>query len=167
MKCQFCEQESSVTYTKVVGDKSQKIHLCSQCADDKGITNLENFDLTDMLMDDGQFFSEEENVSKNLEECPDCGFTLANLRKVGRLGCSSCYENFSSEVSSMIGAMHKGTEHKGKVPEGMLKAIETKKQLNKLKGELKKAIADEDYEKAGKLKEELVDFKKTVISDEK
>ncbi len=169
MKCQFCEQEANVTYTKVVGDKSQKIHLCNQCADDKGITNLENFDLTDMLMSDDQFApaKAEEHAASSKSECADCGFTLADLRKIGRLGCSSCYDTFGSEVQSMIRNMHKGTQHKGKVPEGMLKEIEAKTKLKTLQSKLDKAIANEEYEKAGKLKNELETLQKTLPVDAK
>ena len=67
----------------------------------------------------------------------------------------------------MIGTMHKGTKHKGKVPEGMLKVIEAKSKLATLKSKLDKAIADEEYEKAGKLKNELAEFKKTLTVDKK
>ncbi|MGJ8657524.1 MAG: UvrB/UvrC motif-containing protein [Akkermansiaceae bacterium] len=165
MKCQLCEQEASVTYTKVVGDKSQKIHLCAECADEKGITNLDNFNLSDILMSDEKFSPAEENVTVNLSKCTECGFTLDDLRKIGRLGCSSCYEQFGGEVKSMIGNMHKGTKHKGKVPEGMLLVIEAKSKLKKLQSLLDKAIADEEYEKAGELKNELATFKKSLPVD--
>jgi protein arginine kinase activator len=162
MKCQFCEQEASVTYTKIVGDKSQKTHLCTECADEKGITNLDNFNLSDILMSDDQIRPAEESVTANLSECSECGFTLDNLRKIGRLGCSSCYDVFGREVKSMIGNMHKGTEHKGKVPEGMLKVIEAKTKMKVLQSKLDKAIVNEEYENAGKLKDELAAFQKSL-----
>lgn len=165
MKCQFCEQEASVTYTKIVGDKSQKTHLCAECADEKGITNLDNFNLSDILMSDEQFSPAEDKVTINLSECSACGFTLEDLRKIGRLGCSSCYDVFDSEVQGMISNMHKGTVHKGKVPEGMLKVIEAETTLRDLRSKLERAIADEEYEKAGKLKDELENFQKTLSVD--
>ncbi len=162
MKCQFCEQEANVTYTKIVGDKSQKTHLCAECADEQGITNLDNFSLSGILMNDDQSSHAEENVAANLNECKECGFTLENLRKIGRLGCSSCYDVFGSEVKSMISNMHKGTVHTGKVPEGMLKVMEAKTKLKNLQGKLEKAIVNEDYEKAGKLKDELAKFQDSL-----
>lgn len=162
MKCQLCEQEASVTYTKVVGDKSQKIHLCADCADEKGITNLDNFNLSDILMSDGEFSPAGESAKANQGECIECGFTIEDLRKIGRLGCSACYDQFGSEVKSMVGNMHKGTKHKGKVPEGMLLVIEAKTKLKKLQSQLDEAIANEEYEKAGELKEALDEFQKTL-----
>jgi protein arginine kinase activator len=165
MKCQFCEQVASVIYTKIVGDKSQKTHLCSECADEKGITNLDHFNLSDILMDDEQFSDSQEKNTTDTSKCPECGFTLEDLRKVGRLGCSSCYDLFGGELKSMISNMHKGTQHKGKVPEGMLKVIEAKTKLKKLQSQLDKAIENEEYEKAGKLKEELEVFQKSLPVD--
>jgi protein arginine kinase activator len=162
MKCQFCEHKASVTYTKIVGDKSQKTHLCTQCADEKGITNLDNFNLSDILMSNDQFSPEEEGAVANLTECEECGFTLDDLRKIGRLGCSSCYDVFGSDLKDMIGNMHKGTEHKGKVPEGMLKVIEAKTKLRDLEGKLEKAIENEEYEDAGELKAELAAFHQSL-----
>jgi len=162
MKCQFCEQESSVTYTKIVGDKSQKIYLCAGCADENGITNLDNFNLSDILMSDEKHGLPEESERVHLSECSECGFTLDDLRKIGRLGCSSCYEIFATEVDGMISNMHKGVEHKGKVPEGMLRVIEAKTKLQSLQSKLEKAIAGEDYEMAGQLKEELELFKESL-----
>ena len=167
MKCEFCEQEANVIYTKIVGDKSQKTHLCSECADEKGITNLDNFNLSDILMSDDQFSPKKSSAMVNLNECPECGFTLENLRKIGRLGCSACYDTFASEVKSMIGKMHKGTVHKGKVPEGMIKVMEAKTKLQKLQSKLDKAIEDEEYEKAGELKKELSAFQKSLQKEVK
>ena len=165
MKCQLCEQEASVTYTKIVGDKSQKIHLCEQCADEKGVTNLDNFSLSDILMNDEQFSAIDEDVKHDQSACSECGFTLDDLRKIGRLGCSACYDQFGSELKSMISTMHKGALHKGKVPEGMLLAIEAKTKLKSLQSQLDKAIADEEYEKAGVLKEKLNAFQESMALD--
>ena len=167
MKCQLCEQEASVTYTKIVGDKSQKIHLCAACADEKGITNLDNFNLSDILMSDMEKADSSEGGATAEHECSECGFTLEDLRKVGRLGCSACYQLFGSEVKSMIGGMHKGETHKGKVPEGMLLVIEAKSKIEDLQSQLDKAIEAEEYEKAGELKNQLATFQESLALDSK
>ncbi len=163
MKCQFCEQEATVIFTKIVGDKSQKTHLCAGCADEKGITNLDNFNISDMLMNDGQETPEVGRDTLSMGgECLQCGFTLDDLHNVGRLGCSACYEVFEQEVRNMIGNMHKGTQHIGKVPEGMLQAIEGKERVEDLELKLAKAIENEEYEKAGQYKEELLVLRKSL-----
>ncbi len=62
----------------------------------------------------------------------------------------------------MMGNMHKGTEHQGKVPGGMLQMIEVKEKLKDLQSQLDVAIENEDYENAGKLKLELKAFQKSL-----
>jgi len=167
MKCQFCDQEATVTYTKVVGDKSQKSYLCNDCADEQGVTNLDNFNLSDILMNDKSDMLSGEESLVNEDECKQCGFTLNDLRKIGRLGCSVCYESFRDEISGMINTMHKGVEHKGKVPEGMIMVIEAKSKLAKLEAELKQFVDSEDYEKAGEIKQEILAFKETLAGEVK
>jgi protein arginine kinase activator len=46
--------------------------------------------------------------------CPVCGFTQADFKKTGRLGCSACYDVFGESLESMLKNMHKGSEHVGK-----------------------------------------------------
>ena len=166
MKCKLCEQEATVIYTKIMGDKSQKIHLCALCADDQGVTNIENFSLSDILMSESKLggFSSADKPSS--EVCLACGFTVDDLRKVARLGCSSCYEVFDSEVQSMIVKMHKGMEHKGKVPVGMLKTMELKTKLSGVEAEFKEAIKEENFERAGELKLELAELKEKLAQEE-
>ena len=159
MKCQLCEQEATVTYTKIVGDKSQKIHLCAMCADENGITNIENFSLSNILMKESEQSGGLTDPKPDSDTCPECGFTVDDLRKIARLGCSSCYQFFADEVKGMIGKMHKGTEHKGKVPVGMLKAMELKTQLTEREAEFKEAIKEEAFERAGELKVEIAELK--------
>lgn len=165
MKCQYCEEEANVIYTKIVGDKSQKTYLCAKCADEQGVTDLDHFNVSNLLMNDEPFSPKREKSKMNASECPECGFTKDDLRKIGRLGCSTCYEIFGDELKHMLTNMHKGTEHKGKVPTGMLQAIEVKTKFKMLQNQLDQAIENEDYEKAGKLKIELAAFEKSLPVD--
>jgi len=138
----------------------------SYCADENGITNIENFSLSDILMNESKLGGVSVASRPNLNTCPACGFTVDDLRKIARLGCSSCYQVFADEVQSMVGKMHKGVEHKGKVPDGMLKTMELKKKFNELETEFKEAIKNEEFERAGELKVELAELKKQLALEE-
>lgn len=170
MKCQCCENEANVFYTQVIDGKSKKMNLCDTCAEDQGITTLEQFNIADVLMGDGVSESSSSNndteepisaqgqnqsSSKAMTECKNCGFTLNDLRKIGRLGCSHCYGHFGSEVESMLKNMHRGTEHKGKMPVGMIAAMKEKRDLQKLQTALDRAISDENFEEAVILRDKL------------
>ena len=49
-----------------------------------------------------------------------CGFTQADFKKAGRLGCCpECYETFAEGLEGLLKTMHKGTRHVGKVPESL------------------------------------------------
>jgi protein arginine kinase activator len=51
--------------------------------------------------------------------------------------------------------MHKGLEHKGKVPPRLLKAKLRDEELKKLQRDLRKAVADEKYEIAAELRDRI------------
>ena len=156
MKCQFCENEANVFYTQVIDGKSKKMNLCDSCAEEQGVTSLEEFKIADSLMSDEPAITSPGNDTKlDNSECSNCGFTLNDLRKIGRLGCSSCYSQFGAEVKSMLKNMHRGIEHKGKMPVGMIADMKEKRKLQKLQTALDRAIADENYEQAGELRDKL------------
>ncbi len=61
--------------------------------------------------------AEEIEKGAPTQKCPVCGFTQADFKKTGRLGCSACYVTFAEGLGSLLKAMHKGTEHVGKFPQ--------------------------------------------------
>ena len=89
------------------------------------------------------------------EHCPVCGFTQADFKKTGRLGCSECYGTFSEGLASLIKAMHKGTKHTGKVPARLFRGIVRSDRLNELKRNLEEAVSKEDYESAATIRDEI------------
>ena len=79
------------------------------------------FALADLLLDRGV---RGDRGGASTQKCPVCGFTQADFKKTGRLGCSSCYQTFLEGLSALLKAMHKGTEHVGKLPQRAHRAIE-------------------------------------------
>lgn len=51
--------------------------------------------------------------------------------------------------------MHKGTEHVGKVPARLMKSLELGARIKQLQRDLDKAVADENYETAAELRDQL------------
>ena len=113
----FCKQNpAKVHLTQIVGDKMQKVDLCEECAKQKGVNDPAGFSLADLLL--GLGASQEIAQTSGGEEikCPNCGFTQADFKKAGRLGCSQCYTTFAEGLEGLLKSMHKGTKHVGKVP---------------------------------------------------
>ena len=87
--------------------------------------------------------------------CPRCGFTQADFKKAGRLGCPDCYTTFSEALESLLKTMHKGTRHVGKVPENLRQSRDLSDRLKLLQKRLAKAIEAEDFEQAAVLRDEI------------
>ena len=88
-------------------------------------------------------------------KCPGCGFTQADFKKSGRLGCSECYDTFSEGLDALLKTMHKGTRHTGKVPAGMQLRDDLGKQLKELQSQLDAAVAAEKFERAAELRDDI------------
>jgi protein arginine kinase activator len=88
-------------------------------------------------------------------KCPTCGFTQADFKKTGRLGCAECYATFAEGLEGLLKSMHKGTKHVGKVPQPMQQHKDYAEKLGKLQQQLEKAVANEDFEQAAVLRDEI------------
>ena len=88
-------------------------------------------------------------------KCPACGFTQADFKKTGRLGCADCYTTFGEGLEGLLKSMHKGTKHVGKVPQPLQQHKDYQEKLNRLQKQLEKAIGDEDFEQAALLRDEI------------
>ena len=76
-------------------------------------------------------------------KCPRCGFSQADFKKSGRLGCPECYQTFAEGLSGLLKTMHKGVRHIGKAPEALRKSRETGDRLKTLQDKFNKAVKDE------------------------
>jgi protein arginine kinase activator len=88
-------------------------------------------------------------------KCPNCGFTQADFKKAGRLGCSECYVTFSEGLESLLKTMHKGTKHTGKVPASLQQSRDLTDKIKSLEKKLAKAVADENFEQAAAMRDEI------------
>lgn len=95
-------------------------------------------------------------------QCTTCGFTLEDLRRVRRFGCSDCYATFADEVTLMVRGMHKGSTHNGKVPEGLMAMQVRHQRLEELRAKLEHAITSESYEEAAGIRDEIRNLELTT-----
>jgi protein arginine kinase activator len=99
--------------------------------------------------------AEEIEKGAPAKKCAVCGFSQADFKKTGRLGCSECYATFSDGLGSLLKAMHKGTEHIGKLPERAQRTMALNQQMRALTENLQRAVADENYESAASLRDQI------------
>ncbi len=156
MLCCVCkEKEATVHLTQIAGDTKQQVDLCEDCAKAKGVDDPTGFSLADMLLGLGAAQEIEQAGGEAGLKCPTCGFTQADFKKAGRLGCPACYETFAEPLESLLKTMHKGTRHVGKVPEALRQTRDLSDRLKQLQKKLTKAIAAEDFEEAAILRDEI------------
>ncbi|MDB6034063.1 MAG: mcsA [Verrucomicrobiales bacterium] len=155
MMCCICkEKEAKVHLTQIVGDKMQKVDLCEECAKHKGVNDPAGFSLADLLLGLGASQEMEQSGGAELK-CPHCGFTQADFKKAGRLGCSECYTTFAEGLEGLLKSMHKGTKHVGKVPHVLQQSKDLTDKLKSLQKKLDKAVAEEDFEMAANVRDEI------------
>ncbi len=158
MLCTICkEKPATVHLTQIVGEKMQKLDLCEDCAKTKGINDPTSFGLADLDLVLGLGASQQlEQAAGGVElKCPRCGFTQADFKKSGRLGCPECYVTFAEGLRGLLKTMHKGTRHTGKAPEALRSTRENADKLKTLQTKLAKAIKDENYEQAALVRDEI------------
>lgn len=155
MLCDVCKAESAnVFLTQIVDGKMQKVNLCQACSQEKGVTDPTAFALADLLQGLGAA-QDVEQAAGHGKKCEECGFTQAEFKKTGRLGCSACYRTFSEGIEGLLRNMHKGLRHVGKAPERQVRQFERQKVLQGLHEQLQKVVSEENYEEAAALRDRI------------
>lgn len=78
--------------------------------------------------------------------CPDCGWTLRDLRQTSRFGCPRDYEVFGAHVPELLDRLQGFSKHCDPSEEG---------ELEQLGAAMREAIAREEYETAARLRDRI------------
>lgn len=162
MKCQRCEKPATFHITELTGPKPLELHLCEEHAREYLQPGGEQAGATGMAAALAQQMAQQMAVSQTTEElakvdqqtCPICGITFHEFRSQGRLGCPHDYTAFEAQLDPLITNIHGETEHVGKRPK-RAKASEQRTQLIRLRREMGQAVAEEHYERASQLRDEI------------
>jgi protein arginine kinase activator len=162
MLCENCHQnEASVHLTQVVDGQVEKHHLCEACAEKKGLdVHAQPMDLSGMMASLKEQFSHLKErldvpAASTTSICPACGMTRTEILKKGRLGCARCYEVFAAEMLPVVVSLQHGDQHLGKVPRRASVRIKNSVEEARLRRELDKAVAGENYELAARLRDQI------------
>ncbi len=152
----------------------QKVNLCEQCAEEKGVTDPTGFALADLLKGAGtESINPSAVMGDDGEKCEACGFTQSDFKKTGRFGCSQCYQVFHSGLDNLLQAMHRHSEHRGKKPAHFVdtrsaqsRVEQAREEIIELNALLDEAIRVEDYEEAARLRDSITQLQKLEVSGE-
>lgn len=152
LKCDLCDNPATVHLTQIVNNQIHKLDLCESCAAAKGVTDPTGFSLADLLVKGGPGDGPVEDVGV---VCEKCGFTQKDFKRLGRLGCPSCYERFTPLLEPVLANMHKGVSHLGKVPARALARRSFQDRINELETKLQDAVKEENYEEAARFRDAI------------
>jgi len=101
-----------------------------------------------------------EQAAQHLSEvdqktCPSCGITFAEFRQGGRLGCGYDYVHFQEDLEPLLINIHGAKEHIGKRPANAGGGSNRQHEVLQIRREMKVAIEKEDYETAGRLRDQI------------
>jgi protein arginine kinase activator len=141
----------------------KEIHLCQECTfkldNPEMLMSLENIfkGFLDQLQTKYPFAPGSENgfMPRPSIACARCGMTYDEFKASGKLGCEICYQSFSGEVEALLKNVHGSTRHEGKYPRRLGPGHKHKRRVDELRAQLKKAVAEENYEEAARLRDEI------------
>jgi len=161
MMCEECGvRPAKFHLTTIAGDQKQERRLCPVCMA-KYQKQLPGIDFTNLA---GLLSSFLEGVGKSSEQvdpetealsCPGCGMTYTTFRKGGKLGCAECYKAFKKPIEALLLRVHGNTQHAGKIPGGLKSDVSIRLNIDRLKQQLVRAIAEEAYEDAAQLRDQI------------
>ncbi len=160
MLCDNCkEREASIHLQQVKGNTVTSLHLCQQCAAEKGIetgAGTAKYPLSDFLasMGKGPAIQGAEGADK---ACASCGATLKDFQDTGRLGCPRCYDTFEKQLRDLLRRLHGSSHHVGEayLSTGSREVDEKQVEVTNLRNKLKQAIETENFELAAELRDQL------------
>ena len=182
MLCQKCNKhEASVKYTEIINGQKNEMMLCEECSHELGLDNI-NFNMPinfssffGGLLEDEYNSQEFMPLFQTVKElkCKSCNMSYDEFINQGKFGCPDCYDVFSTKIDTLLKRIHGSNEYLGR--KSLRNSLSKKEQenvgvdahinpqneqgnkskLEKLQQDLKKAIADERYEDAAKIRDEI------------
>lgn len=159
MMCDECGiRPANIRLMTIVNGEKKERNLCSECLAKSQKLKNDFSSLSGHLS--GLLDALKSSAVRSEEAIPDivctrCGMTYERFHKEGMVGCAQCYNDFREPLQKLMSRVHGHTQHVGREPGGADNQLSVKLKVEKLKQELKKAIADEEYETAASLRDQI------------
>jgi protein arginine kinase activator len=158
MKCNRCSNPAILHITELTQGVAKETHLCEECAQQylnpsQAQSSSEQSSGAMIKVADPANEAQLEELDRMV--CPNCGITFREFRSQGRLGCPHDYIAFQDELQPLLENIHGETQHCGKFPKRAPDDSLKQFRLIKLRNDLRLAVAEESYERAAKLRDEI------------
>ncbi len=162
MRCQNCRKRTATVHlTEIVNNQKREIHLCEECAQEKGVAikaHVSGLDIPEFVGKLASSSSEPSPTgpkSTSQLRCEVCGLTFEAFRNIGKFGCPNDYVVFKDGLVKLLERIHGSTQHRGKVPSRVTDRVSQQKELMQLREELRIAVEREEYERAAELRDKV------------
>jgi len=158
MLCDDCkEREATVTLTRAEKDDVSLLHLCPQCAAERGYETTATSPLKNLIADYLPAVQQQAALAQaEAVQCTFCAMTLRDFRQTGRLGCATCYATFEQSLRELLRRVHGNAKHVGRQYEPPpLYAMEGPTMLGELRERLRLAIEGEQFELAATIRDQI------------
>ena len=156
MLCQRCLKRDAQFHSyRINNNELIDVHLCSRCAEINDNQDENNgiddklHSLLEVLLNANVY---NENSAPMLR-CENCGTTLKEFEKNGLVGCPTCYESFSDVI-------FKEKEKSYSTDTGNKRGKSGSTFIERLEKRLKRAVENEDFEEAAKIRDKIRDLEK-------
>jgi len=197
MLCQICKKNPATVHVQeIVNGEKRIMHFCAECAEKKSMLEpfLKGMTLAGLLQKISEMEKEgaedpgkEESPAPDAVEeapkkavCPECSWSLEQLKKTGRMGCPSCYAVFLPCLRKELVGVHRGLHFCGRDPEreggGPAKrktgsaadsAARIRERIATLKKDMAESIRREEYELAADLRDQIGALERSLSEKER
>lgn len=162
MMCEDCGANPAVFhFVTIKNDERTERNLCPSCMA-KYKKQLPGFDIKNLAgmlgnLLDGKKAPGKEQIDPETAAitCEQCGMSYGEFRKGGMLGCAECYHAFREPMTALLQRIHGNTQHAGRIPGGVHSGTSIRMNIDRLRQQLQKAVAAEEYEQAAKLRDAI------------
>ena len=175
MMCDECGQnQATIHIATIIGGKKKDENLCPQCWQKRNAQLLGGLAVGDLLSKllgaKPKSETSEQDASQETEApdvvCPGCGMSLKEFQKSGKVGCADCYAAFGDKMKQTLKSIHGHARHVGKVPEYLAAEVSTQRRMDDLRRQMDAAVAEEDFERAAVLRDEIKELSLAEVAQE-
>ena len=176
MLCANCNKnQAEITIPAIINGVPSELNICKECSKNmvkdvpisldniiKGI--LESIHSMGGTVGSvgsitlGPIANRQSASRKTSGPCLICALTYEEFKSSGKLGCEACFQAFSKEIVALIKNVQGSTKHEGKFPKRFGTAMRQQREVSKLRASLKKAINEENFEEAARIRDQIRDL---------
>ena len=161
MMCEDCGMNPAVFhFVTIRNEERTERNLCPACMA-KYKKQLPGIDIKNLagilnnLIEGKHGGKEEIDPETAAITCEQCGMTYGEFKKGGMVGCAKCYGAFREPMTALLQRIHGNTQHAGRIPGGVHSGTSIRMNIDRLKQQLQKAVAAEEYEQAARLRDAI------------